>query len=310
LVVIVAASFMSTGVTSAQDASQRYFQETGHWVSGDFLASYLSIDDPALIFGFPITEAFQSPVTGLLIQYFERAVFELHPENPPELRVAWKLIGSLSHQSGAVQVEIRDNFSACKTFDESITPFQVCYSFLTFFNENGGIAQFGYPISNAEYRNDRIVQWFQRARFEWYPDLEDGKEVVLADLGREYFTLIKEDIRRIESVPANNLPRVIIDLDVRGFFSSAVISPTGDQSLYVIVLDQKMDPLPDVSVLITLRYPSGTEVERLMPFTDANGITMVNIPIQERKQGIVECEIEVTYNNLEATTRSSFRIWW
>jgi len=61
----------------------QYFPETSHWVSGPFLDKYNSVEEPELLFGYPITEEFDDPISGYLVQYFQRARFELHPKAPP-----------------------------------------------------------------------------------------------------------------------------------------------------------------------------------------------------------------------------------
>lgn len=81
-----------------------FFPETGHAVCGRFLAywrSYgLEFGDPGIsfreslaLFGYPISEPFTDPDTGLTIQYFERARFEYHPENPEPYQVLLGLLG-------------------------------------------------------------------------------------------------------------------------------------------------------------------------------------------------------------------------
>ena len=68
------------------------FVETGHTACGAFLAYWqthgLNIGDDGnayreslALFGYPLSEPYSDPDTGLTIQYFERAVFEYHPEN-------------------------------------------------------------------------------------------------------------------------------------------------------------------------------------------------------------------------------------
>ncbi len=69
-----------------------YFAPTGHTACGAFLQYWqshgLSFGDPGIsyreslaLFGYPISEPFVDPSTGLTTQYFERAKFEYHPEN-------------------------------------------------------------------------------------------------------------------------------------------------------------------------------------------------------------------------------------
>src|SRR5689334_7000913 len=67
----------------AQTAAQP-FPETGHSVSDPFL-SYWRANGGLAQFGYPISEV-QTEISALdgkpyTVQYFERAVFELHPEN-------------------------------------------------------------------------------------------------------------------------------------------------------------------------------------------------------------------------------------
>ncbi|MGA7672302.1 MAG: hypothetical protein WBW04_17900 [Nitrolancea sp.] len=80
---------ISAGTTSPDECT--FFAETGHQVCGSFRAywgqSGVEFGDPGVsmresvaLFGYPISEEFQDPATGLVVQYFERARFEHHPE--------------------------------------------------------------------------------------------------------------------------------------------------------------------------------------------------------------------------------------
>lgn len=75
-------TFVPTTASNAKDS--RFFKETGHNVSDLFL-SYWQAKGGLERFGFPISEARDEvdPETGkvFLTQWFERARFELHPEN-------------------------------------------------------------------------------------------------------------------------------------------------------------------------------------------------------------------------------------
>jgi hypothetical protein len=69
---------------------QVYFPETGHNLGGDFY-EYWRANGGLAQFGYPIGEQSDGVVLedgrGYTVQYFERARFEFHPENPPEYRV-------------------------------------------------------------------------------------------------------------------------------------------------------------------------------------------------------------------------------
>jgi len=52
-----------------------------------------------------------------------------------------------------------------------ITGYSVGGGFQNFFNKWGGVAMFGYPRSQEVIEGGRAVQYFQKARFEYFPDL-------------------------------------------------------------------------------------------------------------------------------------------
>jgi hypothetical protein len=58
--------------------------------------------------------------------------------------------------------------------------------FLSYWQANGGVRIFGYPIS-ARFtdENGLVVQWFERARMELHPHLPPGHQVLLGRLGHE-----------------------------------------------------------------------------------------------------------------------------
>jgi hypothetical protein len=82
-----------------------FFAETGHNLCSGFRAYWqshgLEFGDPGVsyreslaLFGYPISEEFTDPETGLSVQYFERARFEYHPENPDRHRVLLSQLGA------------------------------------------------------------------------------------------------------------------------------------------------------------------------------------------------------------------------
>ena len=303
---LVLSAFLPPAVSNAQVVDRLYVPETGHWITNDFLATYQSVPNPQAIFGYPITDAFINQTTGYLVQYFQRALFELHPDKAPELRVEIKRLGDFLYQKGKV-VPIPMNSSGCQYFPD--TNHQVCYAFLDFFNNNGGIAQFGYPISDIEVQDGRFVQYFQRVCFEWHPELAPGTRVTLADLGQRYFDYRNEDRQRLKPSNDNKTIRTILNLQARAFPKTAVMALQGNQSIYVIVQDQNLVPVSNVTVYLTIKFPSGQEVPTVY-VTDDNGIAMIPFSVNEKTPGVVEVSVKVSYNSLEQTTRTSFRLWW
>jgi hypothetical protein len=82
-----------------------YFAATGHTLRGPFRDYWhkhglefgdagISYRESLALFGYPISEEFVDPDTGLVTQYFERAVFEYHPDNPDPYKVLLRLLGA------------------------------------------------------------------------------------------------------------------------------------------------------------------------------------------------------------------------
>ncbi|HET7037153.1 MAG TPA: hypothetical protein VFI42_15820 [Thermomicrobiaceae bacterium] len=86
------AAFQRLAEDAPRTAPCQYFAATGHTLCATFLNFWqthgLEFGDPGVsareslaLFGYPISEPFTDPDTGLTVQYFERARFEWHPEN-------------------------------------------------------------------------------------------------------------------------------------------------------------------------------------------------------------------------------------
>jgi hypothetical protein len=301
----------------------RYFEQTGHTVEGDFLATYESASNPELIYGYPISEAYQDQRSGRFIQYFERARFERFPEKPPELRVYITPLGKLLYEHTAELANPR-SIPGCRYFPEA--KFYVCYDFLDFFNANGGTAQFGYPISNFEIRDGWIVQNFQRARFEWHPELPSGQKVQLTKLGKQYFDLMGENPARLRPVHppvGSDIVQPLLDLNVRASFLQAITHTSGEQTIYISVQDQKLMPLANATVTLDISLPSGETNQIIVPQpTDKYGITKFTFDFENLPPGLVRVIVAATYNLdnqgnalpgqnlLSDKTIASFLVWW
>lgn len=314
------------GLAQVGDSSperSRYFEQTGHTVEGDFLVAYESATNPELIYGYPITEAYQDQRTGRLIQYFEKARFELFPDKPAELRVYITPLGKLLYEHTAELASPR-SIPGCRYFPEA--KFYVCYAFLEFFNAHGGAAQFGYPISNFETQDGWIVQNFQRARFEWHPELPSGDKVQLTKLGEQYFDLMGENPARLPPVHplvGSDIVQPVLDLKVRASFQHAITHSTGEQTIYITVQDQKLMPLANATVALVLNLPSGETKRIAIPEpTDKYGITKFSFDFENLPTGWVRATVVATYdpdnlNNAEPgqvplsdKTTASFLVWW
>jgi hypothetical protein len=293
------------GSAVAQSANVQFFPETGHHVRGDFLRFYKSVPTASLVFGYPITEQIASK-DGKTVQYFQRARFELRTDLPENQRVQLTPLGQVLYQP-ADQLEL-SNTAGCDLFPSG---YSVCFAFLDFFKANGGTAQFGNPLSPFEFQDNLIVQYFERARFEWRADRPEGQRVVLTDLGRYYFDQVGEDPALLRPVsPLDATINPILSIKVHAFVAKSLTRSSGQQTVYVIVQSQTLQTISNATGKATVHWPDG-RTEDYFFTTNKAGLGTLTFNFADQKQGeLVPIDITVVYQGLGSTTRTSFRIWF
>jgi hypothetical protein len=295
------------------DQNQRFFVETGHWVEGDFLAFYEQNPKALLLFGYPITDAYENPqAPGQIIQHFQRARFVLVPNGPPGKRVELAPIGDwlYSEVGDGEKANFAVTSGACRTFQLKGIP--VCYAFLSFYDANHGAIYFGEPVSQVEILDGRLVQYFEYARMEWRPEMAPGQRVALADIGRMDFDTRIGDIQFTNPDP--NIPMSSpLKITVRAFPARPLLANGDLQTIYVVVHDQRLQPVVDAQVTFKLTYPNGTQ-DKLAAHgpTDSDGITQIDFRLEGvNPNEVVNVTVEATLSsNLKSAAVTWFRAWW
>ena len=192
----VRAAETATAAAAVAPSDARFFPETSHYISGRF-REFWDNQGGLFVFGYPLTNVFSFPSTDgktYQVQYFERAVFELHPENAAPYDVLLTQVGRELANARITEASFQ---AAARSFDAQQTFFpetghNVGPTFLGYWKKFGGLPTFGYPISellterNAGDGKDYQVQYFERARFEFHPEkLGTDYAVLLGQLGRE-----------------------------------------------------------------------------------------------------------------------------
>ena len=292
------------GPAQAQPSDVLFFPETGHNVKGDFLRYYNSVRDPNLVFGYPITEQITSK-DGKTVQYFQRARFELRTDLAEGVQLT--SVGQAAYTTGSQQLDVNSS-QGCELFP---TGFRVCFAFLDFYNLNNGAAQFGNPISPFEYHENLIVQYFEKARFEWRADRPEGQRVVLTDLGRYYFDQLGEDSATLKPIsPLDATINPILSISARAFVMKPVALASGQQTVYIVVQSQTRQAVSRANGKATIRFTDGRTQDYYFS-TNSSGLGSITFDFTDQKQGeLIPIEILVTYERLSTTTTASFRIWF
>ncbi len=304
---------------SAQTPEPQEFPDSGYTVSGPFLTFYRSLPDPYVILGHPISDAETDEVTGLEVQYFQRARLELHHEAPAGQQVRLSNLGELLYTPGAPRAEVRNSGPACRKFD---TGHNVCYGFLQFYDAFQGDLYFGNPISEVEMVNGRMVQFFENVRLEWRGEVINGRHVGLSDMGRFHYDLVRRGIPREftdepdSSSPPGKEPKpqtTPASLQLRAFVRHSLLNPNSQQTLYIVVQDQKLRAVRNAAISVTVTLPDGSVQSYRPPNTDTDGIsiftfTVGSIDVKE----IVKVDVSASLPEaqLEQKTSTWFRAWW
>jgi len=196
LITTVVSPAPTAAAPAAQPTAFAYFPETGHNV-GWLVKAFFDVNGGVATFGFPLTELIVG-ADGRQVQYFERARLEYNAAAPAGQRI-------VVTRAGAIITEGRQAEPPFQWLAASPEPGRDFFpesghtlggAFRWAWQTRGGLNAFGFPISEEFYEPaadgaQYLVQYFERARFEYHPDKAGTPdEVQLAPLGRQ---LIERD---------------------------------------------------------------------------------------------------------------------
>jgi hypothetical protein len=188
LLVLLCGGAAAANLPAQAQGRERCFEETGYCVQDPILA-YWEQNGGLPVFGYPITKRRTEQVEAqtLPVQWFERDRLEDHGGD-----------GVLAGRLGARLLELQgrpwETFptvdapaEGCRYFDE--TRHMICEPFLSYWEQNGGLERFGYPITETQEETlgdwTGTVQYFERRRLEHHPEhAGTAYEVLLGLLGK------------------------------------------------------------------------------------------------------------------------------
>ncbi len=187
MLILLGLALLPTVGTQAQDA--RCFPETGFCISGP-IRRFWEQNGGLAVFGFPITPLQTETVESWTgpVQWFERDRLEDHSAERQGVLAGRLGVERLAQQGRPWQFRpLGGALPGCRGFPE--TGFYLCGGFLTFWERNGGLARFGFPVTDqiAENLGGRsfTVQYFERRRMEYHPENRPPFDILLGLLGSE-----------------------------------------------------------------------------------------------------------------------------
>jgi hypothetical protein len=315
ILLLVAVLILLLGFTIpvlAQGISGRYYSETGHTLDPEFV-TYFDEHGGLQILGYPITDAFVDYWSGLIIQYTQNTRMELFPDPQSQtMQVRLEELGVLF--VGDRALSLSDPLAVGPNADCEFYPLtghNVCFMFLDFYKANGGPQLFGYPVSDFSIENDRLVQYFQGFRLDWYPENPPGHQVQVAPLGRVHFEVMGYDRNLLRpKTPSNAMLYEVITLYPKAAVAKPIAEVSDTQVVYVVVHDQNYLPVPSAAVTMVAHFPDETRTLLMVP-TDEHGISQLSLSYENQPVGAqIDLEFYVSSGTVITTTRDSFRIWW
>lgn len=311
MTVLILALVGISSVSAQKSTDSQYFPQYGHWVRGEYLTLYHSVSDPERIFGEPITGVFADRLRpGIEVQYFERARMDYDPTKPEGQRVSLANLGDFVYQEdqSGQPADFSTSSSMCRQFSNGKS---VCFAFLQFYDRFDGPKYFGVPLTNTEYIDGRLVQYFERARMEWRNEMPTGQKVVLTELGQIDFDRRVADPTLRKAEAAENIK--LIEPEVYAFTAHPLLASGQQQTIFVLVRDQYGNPLPGTQVMITVVYPDGhNENRRPEALTNADGVTQDSFTVQGVDPNqVIQIKVEADISSdLKGDAATWFRIWW
>lgn len=255
------------------------FDATGHWLAGGFRA-YWEAHGGLPQFGYPISPPLRG-ADDTTIQWLERARFEYHPRQPAGRRV---LLGRLGAELTA-QRDIEAPFARVPDPGDGswfeATGHTLRGGFRAHWQATGGLPVYGYPISeefdevNSSDQRRYTVQYFERHRLEWHPDLPAAYRVTLGLLGRQLYAGAGE-----VAVPppddAPTTPATVVPAASPSLATGDGVTAIGDSVMLgaAAALRQRIDRI-EVDAVVSRRFVQGSALIEARQVAGTLGSTVI-----------------------------------
>jgi hypothetical protein len=189
LVLLLLLAGFAAAAPAAAQSNERCFEETGYCISGPIRA-YWEGNGGLPVFGYPITEQRVETVEDrtIPVQWFERDRLEIQNDGTVTAGRLGARYLELTGRPWTTLPQVPAAPPGCVYFEQ--TQHSLCPPFLAYWQQNGGLERFGYPITERQQETIEgwtgDVQYFERRRMEHHiENAGTPYEVLLGLLGRD-----------------------------------------------------------------------------------------------------------------------------
>lgn len=202
--------------STAAAGESRYFSETGQTSCNAFYEFWLAHGRTEIL-GLPVSPTIVAGgvdfhETPIVVQFYERALLEWHPENAPGERVQLTRLAvkrldlyvtdyrSRSPTTADVRMTAPRScamLTNCETF--TATNHTVLGAMRDYWGTHGDLATFGYPLTEqftvtpVDMNETVTLQFFERVLLEFHPRINGGT-IVPARLGADLWDYYKDSV--------------------------------------------------------------------------------------------------------------------
>jgi hypothetical protein len=273
---------------------------------------YYNAKGGALVVGVAITPDLIED--GIRVQYFQNVRLEYHPQLPEGKQVFPSSIRAIFANNATPCIRPQDVAPNAYYFD--------CHSvrqeFLGFFNRQGGLQFFGYPISEMYISGAQVIQHFERASIVWNKSKPIEYQFGLLNLGSQWCSLNSkcQPLGPAEPVAATPTFTLLLPTPAPKGLALKVLSEfplfdvkTQRQTLKAWVTDQNGLPLSGVVVSFLVQYTVNSERYETPP-SDKSGYAAVLLAIRSYSPGdLILYKASVSQNGVTASASGSFWVW-
>ncbi|MBI5350501.1 MAG: Ig-like domain-containing protein [Chloroflexi bacterium] len=287
-------------------------KSTGEHEVAEPFRGYYNANGGALVLGVPITSGLIEE--GVRVQYFQNVRLEYHPQLPEGKQVIPSSIGINFEGNSTPCIRPQDVAPNAYYFD--------CHSvrqeFLGFFNQQGGLQFFGYPISEMYISGTQVIQHFERASIVWNKSKPVEYQFGLLNLGSQWCTINKKcqssgPANVVTATPTFMLPPP--DASPKGLGLKTLPEfpvfdiKTQRQTLKAWVTDDKGKPVSGIVVSFSVQYAVSSERYETSP-SDRNGYAFVSLAVKPYKPGdLILYRASITQNGVTVSEHGSFVVW-